>query len=56
MAGMISATSNMNTVRDSSTVMPGEETEIQRIHSFIIVQCNLECDLKTEEKKLWLYF
>lgn len=25
-AGMISATSNMNTVRDSSTVMPGTKT------------------------------
>lgn len=30
-AGMISATSNMNTVRDSSTVMPGEDgTQMSR--------------------------
>lgn len=38
-AGMISATSNMKTVRDSSTVMPGEDstqTDEQKHRGYIL--------------------
>lgn len=66
-AGMISATSNMNTVRDSSTVMPekGRHTLDTLFHqtSLLLLNCDLRelkinaagC-LQNRWQKLWIYF